>query len=133
MLGLGLVLGIGAAWLGMAMPASPGWFAAAFLLGTGALFAVGLLIAAVAPTARAANAIGMLAFFPSLFLAGAWLPRHQMPDWLSRVGDLTPLGAFRESVQDAWVGTAPDPVHLLALAGVALVAGVAATKLFHWE
>ena len=56
-----------------------------------------------------------------------------MPDWLSRVGDLTPLGAFRESVQDAWVGTAPDPVHLLALAGVALVAGVAATKLFHWE
>ena len=64
MLGLGLVLGIGAAWLGMAMPASPGWFAAAFLLGTGALFAVGLLIAAVAPTARAANAIGMLAFFP---------------------------------------------------------------------
>jgi ABC-2 type transport system permease protein len=128
-----LVLAVGAAWLGMAMPASPGWFAVAFLLGTVALFAVGLVIAAVAPTAKAANAIGMLVFFPSLFFAGAWLPKHQMPAWLSRVGDLTPLGAFRESVQDAWVGAAPDPVHLTALAVAAVAAGLAATKLFRWE
>jgi ABC-2 type transport system permease protein len=131
--GLGLVLAVGAAWLGMAMPASLGWFAVAFGLGTAALFAVGLVIAAVAPTARAANAIGMLAFFPSLFFAGAWLPKHQMPEPLSRVGDLTPLGAFREAVQDAWVGSAPEPVHLLAMAAVAAVAGVAAAKLFRWE
>jgi ABC-2 type transport system permease protein len=71
---LALTLGVGAAWLGMAMPASVGWFALAFALGTAALFAVGLVIAAVAPTARAANAIGMLAFFPSLFLAGPGCP-----------------------------------------------------------
>jgi ABC-2 type transport system permease protein len=130
---LALVLGIGAAWLGMAMPASVGWFVVAFVLGAAALFAVGLVIAAVAPTARAANAIGMLAFFPSLFLAGAWLPKNQMPELLSRIGDLSPLGAFREAVQDAWVGTTPDPVHLVALAVVAVVAGVAAAKLFRWE
>jgi ABC-2 type transport system permease protein len=130
---LGLVLAVGAAWLGMAMPASPGWFAVAFLLGTVALFAVGLVIAAVAPTAKAANAIGMLVFFPSLFLAGAWLPKHQMPAWLSRAGDLSPLGAFRESVQDAWTGSAPEPLHLLALTVAAMVAGVAAAKLFRWQ
>jgi ABC-2 type transport system permease protein len=128
-----LVLGIGAAWLDMAMPASVGWFVVAFTLGAAALFAVGLVIAAVAPTARAANAIGMLVFFPSLFLAGAWLPKYEMPAWLSRVGDLSPLGAFREAVQDAWVGTTPDPVHLVALAVVAVVAGTAAAKLFRWE
>jgi ABC-2 type transport system permease protein len=130
---LALVLGIGAAWLGMAMPASVGWFAVSFLLGTAALFAVGLVIAAVAPTTRAANAVGMLIFFPSLFFAGVWLPKHLMPDLLSRIGDLTPLGAFRESVQDAWVGTTPEPLHLAALAVVALVAGLAAAKLFRWE
>ena len=130
---LGLVLAVGAAGLGMAMPASAGWFALAFLLGTVALFAVGLVIAAVAPTTRAANAIGMLTFFPSMFLAGAWLPKYLMPAWLSRIGDLTPLGAFRESVQDAWAGSTPEPVHLLTLAMVALVAGAAATKLFRWE
>jgi hypothetical protein len=32
---LGLTLGIGAAWLGMAMPASVGWFALAFALTPG--------------------------------------------------------------------------------------------------
>jgi ABC-2 type transport system permease protein len=126
-----LVLGIGAAWLDM--PASAGWFVVAFVLGAAALFAVGLVIAAVAPTARAANAIGLLVFFPSLFLAGAWLPKYEMPAWLSRAGDLSPLGAFREAVQDAWVGTTPDPVHLAALAVVTVVAGTAAAKLFRWE
>jgi ABC-2 type transport system permease protein len=130
---LGLVLAIGAVWLDMAMPASVGWFVVAFLLGAAALFAVGLVIAAVAPTARAANAIGMLVFFPSLFFAGAWLPKYEMPGLLSRIGDLTPLGAFRESVQDAWAGTAPEPLHLAALAVVMVVAGVAAAKLFRWE
>jgi ABC-2 type transport system permease protein len=130
---LGLVLAIGAVWLDMAMPASVGWFVVAFVLGAAALFAVGMVIAAVAPTARAANAIGMLVFFPSLFFAGAWLPKEQMPDLLSRIGDLTPLGAFRESVQDAWAGSTPEPLHLAALAVVVVVAGVAAAKLFRWE
>jgi hypothetical protein len=36
-----LVLGIGAAWLDMAMPASAGWFVVGFVLGAAALFAVG--------------------------------------------------------------------------------------------
>jgi ABC-2 type transport system permease protein len=132
-LALALMLGIGVIWLGMSVPASAGWFAVAFLLGTAALFAVGLAIAAVAPTARVANAVSMLVFFPSLFFAGVWLPKHLMPDLLSRIGDLTPLGAFRESVQDAWAGSAPEPLHLAALAVVVVVAGVAAAKLFRWE
>ena len=63
-----LVLGIGAAWLDMAMPASVGWFVVAFGLGAAALFAVGLLVAR-SRRPQAANAIGLLVFFPSLFLA----------------------------------------------------------------
>ena len=50
-------------------------FALAFLLGTVALFAIGLFIAALAPTTRAANAIGTLVFFPSMFFAGALAAR----------------------------------------------------------
>jgi ABC-2 type transport system permease protein len=130
---LALVLGIGATWLDMAMPASVGWFAVAFTLGTVALFAVGLAIAAAAPTTRSANAVGLLVFFPSLFFAGVWLSKHQMPELLSRIGDLTPLGAFREAVRDAWVGTTPSALHLVALAAVAVIAGAAAAKLFRWE
>ena len=56
-----------------------------------------------------------------------------MPDLLSRIGDLTPLGAFREAVQDARVGMSPSALHLVALAAVAVISGAAAAKLFRWE
>lgn len=52
-------------------PANVPAFVLAFLLGVACLFAVGLLIAALAPSARAAQSIGPALFFPLLFLAGA--------------------------------------------------------------
>ncbi len=46
-----------------------------------------------------------------------------MPATLSRIGDFTPLGAFRESLEATWTGSALDPMMLATMAGVALVAG----------
>ena len=86
------------------------------VLGGAALFSLGLLVAALAPDRRSAGSGSAAIFFPSMFLAGIWLPKEQMPHWLSRVGDFTPLGGFRTSVQDAWTGHALDPLVLLALA-----------------
>lgn len=130
---VGLVLGVGGSALDMAMPDRPLGFVAAFLLGLTSSFGLGLLIAAAAPTGRAANAIGMLLFFPSLFLAGVYLPKEQMPHFLQRICDFTPLGAFRQSVQDAWVGTGPQIEHLGVLAGFTVVFGLGAARLFRWE
>jgi hypothetical protein len=44
------------------------------------LFALGLLIAALARTASSLNVIGRLALIPLLFFAGTWLPRAGKPD-----------------------------------------------------
>jgi ABC-2 type transport system permease protein len=55
-------------------PAESGWFILSVLLGIASLFAVGLLAAAVAPTARSSAGIGWLLFFPNMFLAGVYFP-----------------------------------------------------------
>ena len=65
------------------------------LLAALGVFAIGLFIAAVAPSGKAGNAIGTLLFFPSMFFAGLWTPRKVMPSVIQRIGDFTPLGAAR--------------------------------------
>jgi ABC-2 type transport system permease protein len=108
-------------------------FLASAVLGMAALFAIGLLIAAVAPSGKGANAIGMVLFFPSLFLGGVYIPRETMPAVLRDIGDYTPLGAALKTMRDAWMGTEPRLAQLAIMAAYAVVAGLAAARLFRWE
>lgn len=114
-------------------PANVPAFVLAFLLGVACLFAIGLLIAALAPSARAAQSIGPTLFFPLLFLAGAWLPRDQMPTWLGHIADYSPLGATVDTIAAAWSGGTPEWAQLLALALTAVVGSVLAARYFRWE
>jgi ABC-2 type transport system permease protein len=108
-------------------------FLASFVLGCMALFSVGLLIAAVAPSARVATGAGVGLFFVSLVFGGVFMPAETLPPFLVRIGDFTPLGAMMQSLRDSWGGTMPEPLHLAVLGGYTIVAGLAAAKLFRWE
>lgn len=108
-------------------------FLVAFLLGCTALFSVGLLVAAVAPTARVATGVGVGLFFVSLVFGGVFMPAENMPAFLVRIGDFTPLGATMQALRDSWGGTMPEPMHLVVLGGCTVVAGLAAARLFRWE
>ncbi|MFC4592236.1 ABC transporter permease [Sphaerisporangium corydalis] len=119
--------------LGAHLPTRGPLIAVTFLLGTAAMFAIGLLIAALAPNGRAANGVGVLLYFPMAFLAGLMQPTDKMPVILARIGEYTPLGAFRQSMQDVWAGGAPDPLMLVVMAAYALVISIAAAKFFRWE
>lgn len=127
-----LVLGLATA-LGMNLPEQPLMVLFVALLGGAALFALGTLVSAVAADTKVGYAYSACFFFPSMFFAGIWLPKEQMPDWLSTFGDFTPLGAFRESMENAFLGTSQDPLMLLTLAVTALVAGTVAARVFRWE
>lgn len=131
--GSALLLVVAGALLGAALPAGPGWFAMVFLLGTAAMFAIGLLIAALAPNGRSANGIGVLLYFPMAFLAGLMQPKQAMPGVLARIGEFTPLGAFRQSLQDVWAGGAPQPLLLGIMAGYAVIVSLVAARFFRWE
>lgn len=128
-----IVVLLGAAAFDLGTPSNVAGFLVAFVLTATALFALGLLIAALAPTGKAATSIGMLVFFPSMFFAGVWTPGDLMPSWARPVRDVSPLGAGMEALQDAWNGAWPGATNLVALVVVTVVAGAIAARVFRWE
>jgi ABC-2 type transport system permease protein len=114
-------------------PAESGWFILSILLGIASLFAVGLLAAAVAPTARSSAGIGWLLFFPNMFLAGVYFPTEEMSATMRQVGNFTPLGSALHAVRDSWMGIEPRPEYLVIMAAWALVAATLAARFFRWD
>jgi ABC-2 type transport system permease protein len=129
----GLVLAVGRIAFDVPLPDQFGSFLIGFLLCAAATFAIGLFIAAVAPSGKAANSIGTLLFFPSMFFAGLWTPREVMPKLIQRIGDFTPLGAGERALHDAATGHWINLLSLTVLVAYMLVFGVAAAKVFRWE
>ena len=128
-----VMLAIGRLAFGIGLPGQLLAYLIVFLLTALAMFAIGLLVAALAPTATSASAIGSLAFFPLIFFAGLWLPRESMNDVLRTISDLTPLGAGVQSLQDATAGHWPQMLHLGVLLVWTIAAGGLAARYFRWE
>jgi ABC-2 type transport system permease protein len=128
-----LILAVARLGYGVVLPRQLAGFVLAALLAAIALLAVGLFVAAAAPTGRAANAIGAILFFPMMFFAGLWLPMAQMPPVLRHISHATPLGAAVQALQDSGQGHWPHPLALLTMAAYAVVSGLAAARLFRWE
>lgn len=130
---LSLIVGVGRVAFGVRLPAQIIGFVLAAALAVAALLAVGLFVAAIAPSGKAANVIGAILFYPMMFFAGLWVPRASMPDALRHISDFLPLGAAVQSLQDTTRGNWPQPLHLAVMAAYALIFGVAAVQLFRWE
>jgi ABC-2 type transport system permease protein len=128
-----LVLAVGRIFFAVGLPHNPGAYVLAFLLTAGAAFAIGLFVAAIAPSGKAANSIGTFLFFPTMFFAGLWTPREVFPGVLKRVADFTPLGAAERALYEAANGRWINGLSLTVLLAYILVFGVAATRLFRWE
>lgn len=133
LLALALVLTVAKLAFGVGLPDRPGWFAVAFLLGSAAMISVGLLIAVLAPNGSSASGIAALTFFPSMFLAGAYVPWNQMPHVLQRISDFTPMSAALQTIRAAWLGQHVRPLLLVILFGYAVIATLVATKAFRWD
>ena len=114
-------------------PSAVGWFVLSALLGIGALFSLGLLVAAAAPSARSAAGLGWLLFFPNMFLAGVYFPTEDMSAVMRQIGNFTPLGAALHAVRDSWMGLAPRPEYLGIMAAYVVIAGTLAALFFRWQ
>lgn len=129
--GIGLMAATANAGYDVPLPKHPLPFLLTLLLGTVSMFSFGLLAAAVARTAKAAGGFALIAFAPTMFFGGVYLPRALLPVVLRRIGDYLPPGT--QPLQDAWVGTGAQPLQLVVLAAFAVAGTALAARLFRWE
>ncbi|MFB4316477.1 ABC transporter permease [Actinomadura sp. 21ATH] len=128
-----LVLAIGRLVFDVALPRHLPGYAAALLLGALSALALGAAITAVAPTVKATNVVGMVVFFPMMFVAGVWVPVQAMPDLLRDIVEFFPFGAASQALNQAAQGDWPDWAHLGVTAAWAAVLIGAAARWFRWE
>ncbi|TDC17359.1 ABC transporter permease [Actinomadura bangladeshensis] len=128
-----LVIAVGRLAFDVALPGQvPGYLLALLLAALGAL-ALGAAVTAVTPTVRATTVVGSIVFFPSMFLAGVWVPVQAMPDVLRRVVEYFPFGAASQALGQAAGGSWPDWTHLGVTAAWAAVLIAAAVRWFRWQ
>jgi len=133
LLGTLLLVAVGALLFRLRMPVAPLALVGAVLLSSLSFFAAGCALAAVAPSARAAQTIGMAIFFPMLFLSGAAMPRAVMPEHIQRIGDFLPLTYVTTLLSDLWFGAGLNLLALAVLGATALLGLALAARTFRWE
>ncbi len=108
---------------------------AAFILSALAFLTAGYLVASLAPTARMAQVIGQVTYFPMMFLSGAAMPRQILPEAVRRVSDVLPLTFVVKLLQGLWYGEAWSGylVETVLLLGMAIGGALLASRVFRWE
>jgi ABC-2 type transport system permease protein len=110
-------------------------FAIALLLSTVSILSIGFLIASIVPTARFAQPIGAIIFYPMVALSGLFFPLAALPPVWQYVARALPLTYVVSLLQGIWIGE-PWSAHLGDIGVLALVFVVCtalSSKVFRWE
>ena len=117
-----ILLAVAAPVYGVPSPHEWGRVTAAFLVGTLAFTSLGVLLGTVLPSTRAAQAIGMLLFFPSFLLGAGGPPPHVMGSAMRTVAGYLPLTWLTNAVRGPWLGLGMATGSLVLVAVVAVAA-----------
>jgi ABC-2 type transport system permease protein len=106
-----------------------GWRVAA-ALATGALgfVSLGVLLGSLLPSARAAQAVGLMLFFPSFLLGAGGPPPHVMGSALRAIAAPLPLTMLTDAVRVPWLGLGSATGSLAVVAVLAVAVTVVATR-----
>lgn len=107
----------------------------AFSLSSLSFFSLGFLLAGLAPTARVANILGMVTFYPNLFLSGATFPTQMFPKTMLKISRMLPLTHVVDLLQGLWFGEAWSEhlTEVAVLAGMMVVGVAVSARTFRWE
>lgn len=126
--GVAVLLVVAAPVYGVPAVRAPLPVAAALLAGSRAFVSIGVLLGTLLPSARAAQAVGLLLYVPSLLLGVGGPPTFIMPPGLRTVVEHLPLALVNRAIRDPWLGLGPGTEPLLLVTGLAVVALVLAVR-----
>ncbi len=121
--------------LGMPMPRHPIDLFVAFTLVAFAFIGLGLVIAMMADTVPAVQALGQCIFLPMLIIGGVAVPLASLPDWAQRLSGFFPGRYAVETLQACVTGTGLGAARFsaLALVVIGLAGCIAGAKMFRWD
>ena len=117
----------------LAAPRDLGTALAVLLLTVTALYALGMVVASVAPTPQSAAAIGLVVFFGIGATGGMFGAMDSLPDAMASVGRVLPFGGAVEGLQAAWAGQAVPTTTWVGMGTTTVVGAGLSAWLFRWE
>jgi ABC-2 type transport system permease protein len=114
-------------------PDSLGGVLLGFVASVSCFAAIGVLLGAVMPSARAAQGIGLMLFFAMMFLSGTDGPREILGSVMRGIGEAFPLTHSFIVMQDPWIGFGMNGARLVLVLAITLAAGLGAVRAFRWE
>lgn len=110
-------------------------FTIALLISTWSILSVGFVIASIVPTARFAQPIGAIIFYPMFAFCGLFVPINSLPPALQAVSRIIPLTYAVRLLGGIW-NYEPWSAHLgdvVALIIVFAICTALSAKIFRWE
>lgn len=101
-IGAAIMVGLGDASFQLSSPSSWPTVIGGFALATVTFCALGVALSTLLPTARAAQAVGLLLFFGMFFISGGGPPAAILPDAVARVADALPMSYAVQLLQRGW-------------------------------
>jgi ABC-2 type transport system permease protein len=92
------------------------------LLGAFTFVSIGIAVGMALPSARSAQGLGMLLFFPFFLLGGAGPPPEAMGDPMSTIANVVPLTHVIRAIQEPWLDLGNPTGHLAVLGTLAVAA-----------
>jgi ABC-2 type transport system permease protein len=88
-----------------------------------------VLLGTLLPSARAAQAVGLMLYCPSFLLGGGGPPPEVMGETMSSIAGVLPLTLAIDAIREPWlgIGDADGPLLVIALLAV-VAAGFAARR-----
>lgn len=139
---LNLVLALGAILIvifgsklifGAQLDVSIPYLVLSIVLSISAIFSLGLIVAAIAPSQTIASGISGGLLFLSFFLSGLWIPPTTVGGPLATIMYYSPSGAAVQALLYSIFNAAPPLATILTMILYTIIFGFIATRYFRWE